>query len=373
MAALHALIVGVSAYPHLSGGDGAPGPDYEMGQLTASAASAAAVKDWLEAAGERLAAPLGKVQLLLSPSPGELQRDPGLAGAEPATRESLRRAALAWREDCASDPENVAFFYFAGHGVVRTRWESVLLLSDFADAPGNPLFNAVDVNNLFGGMAPTVARPDMARTQLWFLDACRVFPTQFDNFETLAASEVFEVELPDSDRRCAPVYFGASQGGAAYAVRGARTLFSRALLDSLDGAGGEKLEGENRWVVTAGSLLRGMQAAVDRINAEEDGDQAIIGGGIAEHPERQIVELAGVPSVDIRLELEPAHRAGEVALSFHGPDGEPKDVPSPLDPNPFRDRWQAGSYRLHTTPAIAGVDPEVPVRPPAFRWKARLP
>lgn len=373
MAALHALIVGVSAYPHLPGGDGVPGPDYEMGQLTASAASAAAVKDWLEAAGERLAAPLESVRLLLSPSAVEIESDRRLADAEPATRESFRRAALAWREDCASDPDNVAFFYFAGHGVVRTRWEFVLLLSDFADALGNPLFNAVDVNNLFGGMAPTVSRPSMARTQLWFFDSCRVFPSQFDHFETLTVPGVFEVEMPDSDRRCAPVYFGASQGGAAYAVPGGRTLFSRALLEGLDSAGGEKLEGENRWVVTAGSLLRGMQAAVDRINAEEDGDQVITGGGIGEHLDRQIVELSDVPTVDVRLELVPAHRAAKVTLAFHGPDGEPKDVPIPLEPNPFRDRWQAGSYRLQTTPAIAGVDHEVPVRPPAFKWRATVP
>jgi hypothetical protein len=36
-------------------------------------------------------------------------------------------------------------------------------------------------------MAPTAERPEMARTELWFLEAYRNFPSAFDNFETLSA------------------------------------------------------------------------------------------------------------------------------------------------------------------------------------------
>lgn len=372
MARLHALIAGVSAYPHLPEGDGSPGPDdYGMRQLTACASSAAAIAQWLEHAGRRLAAPLGSVRLLLSPSPEELRRDPRLAGAEPVTRENLRRAAVDWRHECENDPDDIAFFYFAGHGLQRTRSDAVLLTSDFGDAGGNPLFNAVDVNNLFGGMAPTANRAQMARTQLWFIDACRGYPSAFDNFETLGASEVFAVELSDSDERCAPIYFGAVPGGSAYSIAGERTLFSRALLESLDRCGGQLLEGRNRWVVTAGSLLRGMKATIDRLNAEEGCDQRVWDGGQMEDPERRIVDLAGVPEVDVRLELVPT--AGGVSLSFHDSSGQPMLVADPLDPNPYRCRWKAGSYRLRTTPRLTDIDPEVPVRPPSFDWQATVP
>ncbi len=372
MAGLHALIVGVSEYPHLPGGAGPPGPrDYGMGQLTACARSAATVAEWLENAGQRLAVPLQSMRFLASPSPGE-RNDPRLAQAEPATRESLRRAALAWRQDCAQDPDNVAFFYFAGHGVQRTRSDAVLLAADFADAEGNPLFNAVDVNNLFKGMAPTAARPQMARTQLWFVDACRGFPSAFDNFETLEAGNVFEVELPDLDERCAPVYFGAVPGGSAYSVRGEHTLFSRALLDSLDRCGGQLLPGRGRWEVTVGSLLRGMQAAIERLNAEEGSTQKIWDGGQMEDAKRRIADLAEVPEVDVKLELVPT--AGGVSLSFHdSTSGQPMLVADPLDPNPYQCRWRAGFYSLQTSPALPGVEPQFLVKPPAFAWQALVP
>jgi hypothetical protein len=372
MAELHALIVGVSAYPHLPGGDGQRAEnDYGMSQLTASAASAKAIHDWLAEAGDRLSVPLGSARLLLSPSPLELERDPGLAEARPATRESLIEAAIEWREACAEDPGNVALFYFAGHGVERTRSDAVLLSSDFGAVGGNPLLNAVDVNNLFGGMAPTARRPRMATTQLWLVDSCRVFPKEFDNFETLRATEVFEVDLADLDRRSAPVYLGSHPGGPAFAVTGERTLFSEALLESLNCSGGRKLEGSrDKWIVTAGSLHAGMVAAVDRLNAAHGTKQVILGGGQLEYPDPPIVELAGVPEVDVSVELVPA--AGGIALSFHDSSGNQVLAGDPLHPNPYRDRWKAGSYRLQATPPLHGVAPEVPVRPPRFDWKAEV-
>jgi hypothetical protein len=109
-----------------------------MGQLTTSVRSAVAIAEWLRNAGSRLETPLASVELLLSPSPGERRDVPGAAEAEPATRENLRRAALEWRAKCAEDPENVALFYFAGHGVERTPRDAVLLTTDFGDADGNP-------------------------------------------------------------------------------------------------------------------------------------------------------------------------------------------------------------------------------------------
>ncbi len=315
--------------------------------------------------------PLGSVRLLLSPSPEELERNPSLDQYQAAARENLRSAALAWRRDCAEDPENIALFYFAGHGLQRTRGDSVLLTSDFGDEEGNPLFNAVDVTNLFNGMAPTASRPQMARTQLWFIDACRGFPSAFDNFEALSAGNIFEVELSDLDERCAPIYFGSVPGGSAYAVPGERTLFSRALLESLEHTGGQLLEGRGRWIVTVGSLLRGMNSAVSRINAEEMAEQRVLGGGLMEDLDRRIVDLADVPEVDVRLELVPT--ADGVVLSVSDESGREMRIPNPLDPNPYRCRWRAGLYRLDTRPQLNGWEPRVPVRPPSFHWQGLVP
>jgi hypothetical protein len=307
-AALHALVVGVSAYMHLPDGAGEAAPrDYGMKQLSACAASAASLAAWLHESADRLMVPLGSCRMLLSPSPGELQgASIHSAEALAATRENFRQEALRWREDCAGARDNIALFYFAGHGVQRTRSDAVLLMSDFAGGGGNPLYNAVDVNNLFGGMAPTVERPEMARTQLWFIDACRGFPAAFDNFERLNASEVFEVMLSDRDDRCAPIYFGALPGSDAYSLSGTQTLFVKALFESLRDAGGERVGGQPRWFVTVGSLLRGMQAVIQELNDEQGSDQAIWDGGQTPRPNTRIVELDHVP--DVRVVLSSHHR-----------------------------------------------------------------
>lgn len=341
-----------------------------MGQLTTSVRSAVAVAEWLQSAGPRLVAPLTSLQLLLSPSADEILTVPGAEGAAPATRENLRQAALAWRAKCAEDPDSVAFFYFAGHGVERTRRDSVLLAADFGADDGNPLNNAVDVNNLFGGMAAGATHPGMARTQLYFVDACRVLPTEFRGFETLEAPPVFAVELSQRDRRCAPIYYGAGPGAEAYALTGDQTMFSRALLDSLDRCGGRLLEGRSQWVVTVDSLLQGMRTAIQRLNAETGLDQEVWEGGQMQDYERRIADLGEVPEVDVRLELVPG--ADGVSLQFHDPHGQSVPVPDPLDPNPFEDRWTAGSYEVRTQPNLPDVDRRVSVRPPFFDWRASV-
>jgi hypothetical protein len=374
-AALHALVVGVSDYPYLPGGLSPRGRGYGMQQLTATASSAAAVLRHLEQLAGRLALPIGSQRLLLSPSPQELERGPSLmADAQPATRENVRNAALEWREDCASDGENIAFFYFGGHGVQRTRKDWALLLLDFNDRPGNPLYNAVDVNNLFSGMAPTVTHPQMARTQLWFVDACRGFPAEFDAFETLEATRIFDVGLSDLDDRCAPVYCGALPGASAYAIAGEQTVFGRALIECLGDTGAEQPLNSSRWVVSVSSLLRAMQTVVEEINAREGSDQEIWDGGQTPRPDTVIVKLDGVPNVPVRLELVPAAAAADVVLRFHRSDGTPVPVPAPLDPNPFADTWRAGIYRYEAHPPVeCQHDGELLVRPPRFPWQGVIP
>lgn len=372
--AIHAFIVGVSAYRHLPGGEGERGPsDYGMRQLSACAASAVSVANWLTSAGNRLAVPLATCRVLLSPSPNEFDDLPDFEQMSVATRENFRQSALAWRDDCATDRDNISLFYFAGHGVQRTRSDAVLLMHDFAEGGGNPLYNAVDVNNLFGGMAPSVERPAMARTQLWFIDACRGFPSAFDNFERLAATEVFEVVLSDHDDRCAPIYFGALPGSNAYSIKGKETLFSRALLDSLRDAGGERAPGQQSWYITAGSLLRGMQAMIAEINEAEGSNQEVWDGGQMPRPDTRIVRLDHVPQVRVRLELVPPTAADRVVLGVLDPNGMRIAVPNPLNPNPFKDRWPAGVYHLAATPPTPGILSEpLPVMPPAFPWRAEV-
>jgi len=363
MAELHALIIGVSAYPNLPDGTTPKSNGYGMQQLSASAVTAYRVAQWLEEAAGRLATPLGSCRLLLSPSPSELAVMPPAGTYKAATLDNIRNEALAWRTASRSARDNITVFFFSGHGVQRTRQDSVLLAEDFGDAEGNPLYKAVDVNNLFDGMAPTVEHPDIARTQFWYVDACRVLPSAFKRFETLTARAVFEVDESDYDDRCAPIYFGSAPGGFAYTVENETSIFGDALLQCLRGRAGSKLNA-GTWAVTVGSLTSALPVVVGELNLKHRATQAVAAGGITSDARRHLVSLAETPDVRVQIQLTPPDAS--TLLVTRLADGAPMPVPSPLAPNPFEATWRAGSYQATFNPPGNGFeDDELLVIPPS--------
>ena len=72
----HALICGISAYPHLVGGSGDLTPhNYDLPQLKSAARTAHAVYSWLLEHADDLVPPLASCRLLIAPTPGELPPD----------------------------------------------------------------------------------------------------------------------------------------------------------------------------------------------------------------------------------------------------------------------------------------------------------
>ncbi len=372
MAKLHALIIGVSAYPHLPDGATPKANGYGMEQLSASALSVDRLAQWLEEAADRLAVPLGSCRRVLSPSPTELAVMPPAGSYKAATLDNIRTEALEWRAECRSARDNVALFYFSGHGVQRTRQDAVLLAEDFGDSQGNPIFKSVDVNNLFDGMAPTVEHPDIARTQFWFIDACRVLPSAFKNFETLLPTGIFDVGVADYDDRCAPIYFGSAPGGFAYTVRDETTIFGDALMQCLRGRAGSKLDA-GTWAVTVGSVMSALPTVLKELNWKHRGNQAFVAGGILSDLNRRLVSLDQTPEVRVQIRLTPADRTKLSVTRLV--DGAPMAIPSPLQPNPFEAMWSAGAYKASFAPACDGFDDdELFVVPPSHELtRPRLP
>jgi hypothetical protein len=369
-AAIHALIVGVSDYMYLPGGSGSPSSRSQtlgLAQLTASARSAATVRDWLNAVQPRLPLPLGSCRVLLSPSAGERGIE---EGADAATQEHVRAAAIDWREDCSSHRDNIALFFFAGHGIRRTQDDATLLCADFAEDGGSLLYRAIDVQNLFSGMAPSSDHPEMARTQLWFIDACQAAPSAFDRFETSYASAVWDTPLAGFDDRCAPKFWAAVPGTSAYSVPGEHTIFSRALLACLDGAAGVRGRGVGEWEVTVGSLTQTLDEVVADVGRSAGANQIAGTYGALSRLSTPIVRLPGAPTVPVSFELRPSERALDVSLAVReAVAGTRKQIPEPLAPNPWMDAWPAGTYVLDAQPPTCGIPAqELPVMPPRYEW-----
>ena len=371
---MHALIVGVSRYPNLP----LPGAEltrhqerYGLGlsQLSCAAKTCKQIYDWLTSHAAHLSVPLVTCRLLLAPSETELTDFGSFSGGRMDARlDSFLRAAKAWRADCASDSRNVAFFYFAGHGFERKRGEQVLILEDVGDGLGGRLSKGVEVSNLVQGMAPSRDYPEIARTQLFFFDACRLPLVDGYRWEEEVCQEVWGVPVVATDERDTMQFFTTKPGLAAYAFRDKHTLFGQAFLECLEGAGAE-LASSQHWQVSVPSLNRGLAYQLRRmLEHEEVVRQSHMFSGSAEP--FVIATLDTAPEVDLRVEVIPSEYAEVLQVAMHNPaTGEQELLGPPIAPNPLLRRARAGRYIV--TARGPGAEPVLSAEaldPPFGSW-----
>lgn len=390
---LHALIVGVSGYPNLPPrAASASDAGFGMKQLSSTSLTALRVYEWLRSRADdgRLPRPLATCRLLLSPSDEETAQEPAFAGlgADAATADHVRAAAAAWRDDARAHRDGATFFYFAGHGVRRTGNDAVLLLEAFG-APGPALQHAVAMGNLFDGMAPSPSQPEIARTQFYFVDACRNRPSQFNDFERLNVPDLWDIELSDGDPdhvddRHAPVFFAALSGTRAYALVGEQTVFSKALLHCLEWATDEPEydpDGTERWPVTSMKLNEVLALHFDALPPSESGGQDFVPGGQFKG-DAVLHYLDGPPLVRVEIRLHPGDaldpapgQTRHVEVRNRRNDVE-HALPLPLAPGaPIS--VPMGTYNLYATtepptpPQESQLDAR-PVKPPHLVWDVRV-
>jgi hypothetical protein len=382
---LHALIVGVSLYRHLPGGGGEPADEsYGMQQLSSAALAAYKVYRWLLDHRDGLPLPLATVRLLLSPSPTEQDAEPEMENleVEGCTRAALAAEAKRWRKDASLHRDGSTFFYFAGHGVQRKKDDAVMLLEDFGDPDEGPLMNAVATENLFHGMAPpSDPSRQIAQRQIYFVDACRIAPSEFRDYQWQNVPDLWPVELAGRDDRSAPIFFAAIPGSRAYGLPGQQTLFSKALLACLNDAGAQALDeedtwGEAKWGVTVYSLNRALTLLITKLNEDLGGDQDYVLSGLVK--DAVLRYLDGPPDVDVRLEINPTDALPFVRLEVTDPENRAVWHLEPVDPHPYEDRLQAGFYWIN-----ASINPPKPpyrdrirllreVKPPHWSFKAKV-
>jgi hypothetical protein len=194
-AAIHALLIGVSDYPDLleDADDSAPAEHLGLRKLSSPALTAYRIYEWLERRKPFLPLPLGSCRKLVSASSTEKDVAPGLAEwTHHATLDNTLAAIEQWRKDLARNRNSIGLFYFAGHGVKRERQDDVLLLEGFGKKSTRILKDAIDSTSLIDGMAPSKQYPEVARTQLYFFDACRVKPLLFKGYEKVETTPIWD-------------------------------------------------------------------------------------------------------------------------------------------------------------------------------------
>lgn len=395
---VHALIAGVSLYRHLPGGKNPAKEDWQMQQLTSTALTAYKIYCWLVEHRKQLPVDLATVRLLLSPSAKEkpeiekgMREISELMKSEPqvkisetpsaCTRKDFAREAINWKEDAKSEDRNITFFYFAGHGIQRKNDDPILLLEDFGDPEEGMLAQTFAFDKFYAGMVPSENPQQIARTQLYFIDACRVIPAPVKKIDYQEVSGILSNDSGGVDNRSSLICYGTVSNAHAYASD-KQTLFSEALVECLEGLGGdttgeEDEHGNAKWHVSIDKLYAAIEAKGEMIR-ELGLDQEF-------YPTRRgknntVVKLEKPPEVDCRLFVQP-----DQALQFVSVDVTNfRDKPvwpnlSPVRPHPYPGRLPAGLYKV-----IAKItDPPRPpyndskelfeVKPLGNRWlKARV-
>jgi TCP-1/cpn60 chaperonin family/Caspase domain len=244
---VHALIAGISDYPHLAGGSyPAPNP-MGMGQLVVSATGAAQIFDWLRKAKRLARRPVISCRLLLAPGQSLgpdgtteqafVDRITGGHYDDP-TFDGLARAIKEWADEFFIIPkhrcsENAAFFVFSGHGLEVMASPSLLardiLNPNSAQGPNNAVAykRVIEALQTFG-----------LGDGLFLFDACRNEPELAKQLNIVGQEILKPAPQSRKPPQCMMWLKATDAGSRAYQdPKGPRraSLFGQAVLEALEG------------------------------------------------------------------------------------------------------------------------------------------
>jgi hypothetical protein len=159
---------------------------------------------------------------------------------------NILKAFSKWEDRCNALAGNIAFFYFAGHGMSTA--SQYLLAADFGNPALSRLWtNCIDFDGFRVGM-----RANKADTQLFFVDACREVPIDALIQSNPSGNPLCDGATTLDKVSASATYYAAAEGRQAYGPANDITFFSQAVLSSLGGAGAKKMNGV--WVVDTFTL-----------------------------------------------------------------------------------------------------------------------
>lgn len=357
----HAFLVGVSEYAHLPKATEPPDPKkFNLLRLASPALSTWEICRWLVANADSLACPLATIRLVMSPSakekpklkPIDLGKGKQLTreGINPADWRNFVIAAKDWRKAAAADPGSMTFFYYSGHGLERLG-SPLITLADFTDpAAGGVLQCSCEVTaNFMLGMAPSNDHPNIARTQFYFVDACRETVMDYPGLANPPGT-VWD-PLPGVDDRATPMFMGSYPGSIAQTIAGKKTDFCDALTKCLEnGAENADLNDlKKRWPVTSFTLNTALS---NHFTGAKTGQYAPATGTTFKNV--TLRWLTSPPQVEFRLIIRPDAAIERTGLALERVGGGfSQNIPPSAADHPYAVTSKAGIFKL-TAEAGAG-------------------
>jgi hypothetical protein len=213
--ATHAFVIGVGDYPYAKPEMGEKDELRIVRDLPSAADSAKLMCDWLIANKDKLAVPLGSIEVLISDVPGGaaryVPRNPALnQPIDRADDDTIRKAGAAWLKNIKNDPGSTALFYACGHGA-NNGTTPVLFHSDLNLRGGGDAWAHLNVRSMAQAFRQM---PDLA-AGIFFLDACGEFVPNMP--PGVRDSGFISPDIPhDTDRDKVWLFAAASAGMKAF-------------------------------------------------------------------------------------------------------------------------------------------------------------
>jgi hypothetical protein len=306
---------------------------------------------------------LGSVDVLVSPIPDGAARQ-GKRRHMTATLGAIEKAYERWFDRCNANPDNVALFYFCGHGLQKDA--TLLLPADFGSSARSPWTRAIDFDATYRGMSNCAAQ-----SQYFIIDTCRQWTQSLVQDLNAGGVRLGRSDITQQKPRMAPRLFGTAAGLAAFGgVPGKPSRLAEALIACMEGKAAEKKNG--RWRIRLGNLGFAVKTMIELHNRSlpEGLRQSVdpqIGECAAEDRALLVLPEGAHPRVSVEFGCDPTE-ATEHAHFFH--QGiRPQQPPCQAD---LRGAWVtevlAGFYdcgaKIERHPFVSNMLESEPINPP---------
>lgn len=287
---VHAILIGVGNYPFLKPGPQQYAPAAGLDQLESPLYSIEAFAEWLRAEMNVAATPLRTLRVLgASPT-----REPLVSISEPSFV-NIDKAVRDWYDDVDTHQDNLALFYFCGHGI-KVGEVHALLAEDFGQNRHNPFNHALDPDMLANAM-----RKARANRQIFLIDSCSApvdLPEDLEPAPQTIISASKNINLANGQH----VLLRASEfGTSAFGMTKGPSLFMEAFLESMQGAGMVKIGG--KWVIQTEMLKIALNWLV---GLKPEGQGQIVGsGGVGLSSPFVFHEISGDPIIPVKVWCDP--------------------------------------------------------------------
>lgn len=363
--ATHALVIGVGGYAHLEEGGGTPISNSaefgSLGQLTSPPRSALEFAEFLTASQtENWRRPLSTVDLLISPAPNDKAAVSEGGPYDQPTLENIKSAFTCWWKHCDEFADNIALFYFCGHGLQGTNSHQLLLAADFGVDPEDPLAHAFDFEKTKAAFGRC-----RSQTQIFLIDACRNVTTGVVEVGPDAVRGLRQPKARQKNHyRYGLTAWSTAATSTAHGDVEDVSHFTRAMLHALrEGGAAEKLK-NGQWWVTTGKIARYLHDLMDLIEASEEQNAECLNS-----KSTSLYRFDGTPPALLELGCNPGLATLDADLGYEphpNPGGEHQARPEHAL-EPWRVPVAAGIY--HVMASFAGgpyrnAEDWVPVEPP---------